>query len=104
GDHRAGAVPDGDQPLVLQRAVGGGDGVQVDPEVGRHLADGGKGVAFGQLAPGDQGLDLVRHLLVDRTAVAGIHGDPHVVVLPVYGDNIHHTLLLSRGPRRRVPL
>ena len=69
GDVGAGGPPLGDDAVHFQLTVGPGHGVGVDDEPVGEDADGGQLLARLEAAGGDQVLDLVDDLLVNRQLV-----------------------------------
>src|SRR5215831_21194250 len=67
----------GDEPFLLQLAIGGGNSVEVDAQIRSELPHRRQGSAFRQLPAGDQFFDSIRHLLVDGTGIAGIDREEH---------------------------
>src|SRR5205085_8065847 len=74
------SVPNVYQALALQLSVSGRNRVQVHPKISRHLANRRKLLALAQLAPRNQSLNLVNHLLVNRT----------MIILEI-NDDVHNT-------------
>ena len=77
GHNRARAMPDRDQALALKLAVCRRDGVQIDTKIRSDLPHGRQRCALGQLAAGNERLDRINNLLVDRPPVIWIDRDQH---------------------------
>ena len=77
GDERAGAVAQLDDALVLELAVGLGDGVRVDHELLRERADARQLLARAQRAGFDAVLHLLHQLEVDGHAGRGVGPEQH---------------------------
>jgi hypothetical protein len=73
-------VFDGDQPFVLELAIRGGDGIEINAEIGGHLSNRRKRLTFGELTAGYERAYAVGHLLIDGTTVFGINGYVHCMV------------------------
>ncbi len=69
----AAAVAEVDPALGGKLAVGVGDGVEVDAELGGEGADAGEGVSCGEVAGGKVEADLINDLAVDGDG--GVEGD-----------------------------
>ena len=75
GDERSDAAPRLDDAGALELGVDARDGVGVDAEVDRQLADGRQLVAGPQAAGGDRGAQAALELRVDRRGIAWVDGD-----------------------------
>ena len=79
GDGEAGAADRFEHAVVLQLAIGAGDGVRIDRQLAGQLADAGDQLAGGEGAVGDGEFHLADDLVVDRKSVMGVdlqeHGD-----------------------------
>ena len=69
-----------DESFALQVAVCGGDGVEIDAQVGCHLSDCGQWLALAKLAARNERFDAVGDLAVDRPAVMEVDGQEHCMV------------------------
>jgi hypothetical protein len=72
-------MPDANETFFLQTAIREGDGVQVHPEVRRHLPHGRSQRPFRQLSPRNQRLYLIDELLIKRPRVSFINRYEHIV-------------------------
>ena len=67
----------GDDALLIEQTIGAGDGIEVDPQIGGQLADGGELVAWLEFSGGDLVLDLVDELHVDGDVRLKVYFDIH---------------------------
>src|SRR6202011_1056723 len=70
----------GDQPSLLQLAVGARDGAAGEVQVGGELPDGGQSMSIRQRADRDHRRDLTADLLVRRHRRRGIDVEDHGVL------------------------
>ena len=74
-DERPDAAPRFDDAAALELGVDAGDGVRVDPQLDRELADGRQLVARAEPAGGNRRAQSALELRVNGRRVAGINGN-----------------------------